>query len=86
MILGRNFKDCWDRDGVPVNCCANHFSYLEKSNPLFNLKSVNEESKTMKIGKDIILQSPHAKLLDMTFKESNEWKEHIYGTGGLISS
>ena len=38
------------------------------------------------IGKDQVNQSSYAKLLGMTFEESQKWKEDIYGKGGLIAS
>ena len=38
------------------------------------------------IGKIKVAQVNSAKLLGMTFESSLKWSEHIYGTGGLISS
>ena len=38
------------------------------------------------IGKEIIVQEKSAKLLGVTFEWNQKWSEHIYGSGGLLSS
>ena len=38
------------------------------------------------IGKEIVIQEKSAKLLGMTFESNQKWTEHIYGSGGLLSS
>ena len=38
------------------------------------------------IGKEIVIQEKSAKLLGMTFESNQNWTEHIYGSGGLLSS
>ena len=40
----------------------------------------------MEIGLDTIHQEKSGKLLGITFNEKQNWKSHLYGKGGLISS
>ena len=50
-----------------------------------NLHATQDEEISIKIGKDTISKSEHAKLLGMTFNEEQYWTGHVQGTGGLIS-
>ena len=44
----------------------------------------NETS--INIGNDVIKQVQSAKLLGITFEGNQKWSEHIFGTGGIVSS
>ena len=51
-----------------------------------NLKNNQETPITINIGNARVTQEKDAKLLGMTFDDSLQWKSHLYGKGGLISS
>ena len=50
------------------------------------LNTKSEEPITIKIGEVTITQDKHAKLLGITFNEKQDWKDQIYGKGGVLSS
>ena len=45
-----------------------------------------EEALKIRIGGDWVERETSAKLLGITFDDSQQWKSHIYGKGGLLSS
>jgi hypothetical protein len=58
-----------------------------KTSLLFlNLKNSEEGPIEMKIGKEKVKQENMAKLLGMQFDDTQQWKNHLYNKGGLISS
>ena len=50
-----------------------------------NLKFNSEENIKLRIGNEEVFQVQSAKLLGMTFDNSQKWTEHIYGTGDILS-
>ena len=53
---------------------------------ILNLKPESVEMCEILIGKEIVIQEKSAKLLGMRFESNQKWTEHIYGSGGLLSS
>ena len=50
-----------------------------------NLSKKEEEEISIKIGNNTIIQTDQAKVLGMTVNDSQNWKNHISGTGGVVS-
>ena len=46
----------------------------------------SEETMKLRIGEDWVERETSAKLLGVTFDDSQQWKSHIHGKGGLLSS
>ena len=53
--------------------------------PLF-LHTKTDAPISIRIGETRVTQEDHAKLLGITFGEKQDWKEQIYGKGGLLSA
>ncbi len=49
-------------------------------------KMAANESETLKIGKVIVTQESHVKLLGITMDSNQRWESQINGSGGVISA
>jgi hypothetical protein len=66
-------------NGLVAN--ANKTSFL-----LLNAQSSEYKNSCLKVGSDVIQRESSAKLLGILFQDDLQWKEQIYGKGGVLSA
>ena len=66
-------------NGLVAN--ANKTSFL-----LLNAQSSEYKNACLKVGLDVIQRESSAKLLGILFQDDLQWKEQIYGKGGVLSA
>ena len=57
-----------------------------KKTAMIFLNTKTEVPIIIKIGEDTVVQEQKAKLLGITFNEKQDWKDQLYGKGGMLSS
>ena len=68
-------------NGLIANAAKTSVIFLNTKN-----RTENTGEITIKIGNETVTQETHAKLLGMTFEDSQQWKTHIHNKGGLITA